>query len=168
MIPYNATILSNLLVTLTSTLAKAVSTVPLLGQRDMNNACTINSPFPTEESYCQAVAQYCENVVLKEEENLIFTYKLEDSRNNPLYWILRMQLTPANYGTNSFNVDRDTCLEKFNAFIDDSSCMQGNTKTVMGGSYNVQYGTDADSFWAVETRQRNGKPPCELSVEGCT
>jgi hypothetical protein len=156
MILYTATILCTLLATLTSTLAKPVSTVPLLGQRDMNNACTIDSPFPTEESYRQAVAQYCDNVVLKEEENLIFTYELEDSRNNPIYWILRMQLTPANYGTDSLNVDRDTCVEKFNAFIDDSSCMQGKTKTVMGGWYNVQYGKDADSYWAVETRQRNG------------
>jgi hypothetical protein len=159
MILYTTTILGILLVTLTSILAKAISTIPLLGQRGMNNACTTDSPFPTEESYCQAVAQYCENVILKEEENLVFTYKLEDSRNNPIYWILRMQLTPANYGTNSFNINRDTCLAKFNAFIDGSSCMQGDTKTVMGGWYNVQYGNDVDSFLAIETRQRIGAPP---------
>jgi hypothetical protein len=33
--------------------------------------------------------------------------------------------------------DRDTCFEKFDVFIDDSSFRQGETKTVMGGSHDV-------------------------------
>jgi hypothetical protein len=67
---YTATILGTLLVTLTSTPAKSVSIVPLLGQRDSNNACTIDYSFPTEESYRQGVAQYCENVILENGKDL--------------------------------------------------------------------------------------------------
>jgi hypothetical protein len=67
-----------------------------------------------------------------------------------------MLWTPGNFGTNWFNV------------IDDSSCMQGETKTVMGGLHDIHtelpdISTESDSVWVVETRQRNGKPPCGLS-----
>jgi hypothetical protein len=161
-IMYTATVLGILLATLTSTLAGPVSTVPLLGQRDVNNACTMDSHFPTEESYRQGVAQYCENhfpdgVILKSWEDLVFTYKLEDSRNNPIYWILRMQWIRGKQGVDSFNVNRDMCFEKFNTFIDDSYCMEGETKTVKGGGYSIK--TDDGSSWVVETRQREGLPP---------
>jgi hypothetical protein len=135
-----------LLATLISTHAKPVFTVPLLGQRDVNNACTIDSPFPTEQSYRQAVFQFCENVILENGENLIFTYKLEDSRNNPIYWILRMLWTPGNYGTNWFHVGLHDIHEEL-----------------------PDIDTEPDSIWLVETRQRNGNPAGELSdEEGCT
>jgi hypothetical protein len=171
MILHTATILGTLLATLTTTLAKPVSAVPLLGQRDTNNACTIDAPFPTEQSYRQAVSQFCKDVLFERGETRIFTYELKDSRNNSIYWILSMFWTPGWHLSDRFNVDRDTCLEKFNAFIDDSSCMQGETRAVMGGVHDIRTelpNPEPDSAWVVETRQRNGKPPCELSGESCT
>jgi hypothetical protein len=152
------TILTMLLATVTSAIAKHLSTVPILNRRDINPYCYFGGHHPTEKIYLEGVTQYCNNHVhdsisLKDGQDLVATLTLKDSADCPINWIYKMQWK-GDASADSVYISHNMCLEKFREFTDNSICPDGLIKFILGGKKPTTFENKPDSTLWVETRQR--------------
>jgi hypothetical protein len=156
---YMVTILSVLLATASSTLAKPLSTIALLSRRDdVNSFCYFSGHQPTEETYLQGVAQYCDKYIhdgihLDNQNELVATMTLKDTSDCPIDWIYKLRWEDdARFGP--IGISHDMCMDKFREIVDDSTCPSGLKKFMIGKKYWIEFGDKRGSKLWIETRRR--------------
>jgi hypothetical protein len=147
-----------ILATALFTSAKPLSTVHWLRRRNVNRFCYFSGHQPTEETYLQGVAQYCNNHVhdgisLDNRHELVVTMTLKDAADCPISWIYKMRWED-DAGVGPISISHDMCVRKFQAFVDDSTCTNGQKKYVVGENYWIEFGDKQGSRLYFETRQR--------------
>jgi hypothetical protein len=154
------TVLSILLATVSSSPAKPLSTIPLLHRDDANPFCYGGGHRPSEETYLQGVAQYCDTYVHDSislgEDDLVASMMLKDTNDCPLWWIYKMRWED-DAGIGPVGISHDMCMNKFHDFVDDSTCQNGVPKFMIGGKYSVDFGAKSGSKLSrllIETRQQ--------------
>jgi hypothetical protein len=151
-------VLGMILVTVSCTPTKPLSTMPLPSRRDdVNKFCYFGGHQPTEKNYRQGVAQYCDGISSINTEATISTITLRDSSDCPIRWIYKMWLED-DAGIGSVSISQDTCASNFHYFVNDSTCPSGFVKFMEGGKYWIEFGgqkpgTKPSKLW-IETRQR--------------
>ncbi|RAR15503.1 hypothetical protein DDE83_001144 [Stemphylium lycopersici] len=154
-----AIVLSMLLAGGASIPAKPPSTMSSLSRRDVNPLCYFGGHQPTEETYLQGVAQYCNHYVrngirLEDKVDLVATITLKDTYDCPISWIYKIRwVDDAGFGP--VDISNDMCVSKFHDVVDDSTCMDGQKKFMFGKKYWIEFGNKRGSKLWIETRQRN-------------
>ncbi|PZD22536.1 hypothetical protein A1F96_11051 [Pyrenophora tritici-repentis] len=154
------TVLGVLFAMVASTPAQPLSVMPLFSRRDVNPFCYFGGHQPTEETYLQGVAQYCNNYVhdsirLENRVDLIVTMTLKDTSDCPISWIYKIRWED-DAGFGPVDISHDMCVRKFHDVVDDSTCMDGMKKFMFGRKYWTEFGDKRGSKLWIETRQREG------------
>ncbi|RYN16020.1 hypothetical protein AA0117_g13462 [Alternaria alternata] len=144
-----AIVLSMLLAGGASIPTQPLSTMSSLSRRGVNPLCYFAGHQPTEETYLQGVAQYCNHYVhngirLEDKVDLVATITLKDTYDCPISWIYKIRwVDDAGFGP--VDISNDMCVSKFHEVVDDSTCMDGQKKFMFGKKYWIEFGNKRGS-----------------------